>query len=214
METVVLLHGIGHTKLNMLFAEAFIKKRGYKTLNITYPSTRLNIDGLSDFVSKRMNQESIWSSATKIHFLTHSMGGLVIRRFLQKYRDQVDHKTLGRVVMIAPPNQGSEIADLLQNVFAYKMLFGPAGQELTTKNTRNIKDDIYYDLGVIAGSRGWCYPLGQLCVPKPHDGRVSIANSKINGMSDHVVIRATHSFISWSSKTLALADYFFKNGKF
>lgn len=114
-ELVVLLHGIGHAEWNMVAIESALQKAGYQTLNIGYPSLEKNLTELSKFLDKELEKERVWeSSYHKVHFATHSMGGLVVRTYLNDYRSDMSDKNLGRVVMLAPPHGGSEVADLLK----------------------------------------------------------------------------------------------------
>jgi pimeloyl-ACP methyl ester carboxylesterase len=213
-QTVILLHGIGHTKWNMYFVEHALKKEGYETLNISYPSLSKGIDALSDFIHERLEMAEIWDKNHKINFVTHSMGGIVTSHYLNKYEDSIEKEYVGRVVMIAPPNKGSEIADLLKDFTPYKKLFGPAGQELTTSHReKNIKKP-YYEVGVIAGTRGWPYMLGNVSIKGAHDGRVALERTKMEGMRDHVALPATHSFIAWKPSVHQQIIRFLENGSF
>ena len=139
------------------------------------------------------------------------MGGLVIRALLNKYRP----KNLGRVVMLGTPNQGSEVADFFKNNPIYKGFFGPAGQQLTTDQA-NIKDllgTVDYELGIIAGDRS-IDPISSTILVGKDDGKVSVKRSKINGMTDHVVIHTTHTFMMKNKNVIKQTDYFITHGKF
>jgi pimeloyl-ACP methyl ester carboxylesterase len=213
-ETVVLLHGIGHSKWNMFLAEKALRKQNYHTLNITYPSLKKDIKSLAGFIHEYLQSSDVWNTQDKVHFVTHSMGGLVARQYLDDYKTSLAKDKLGRVVMLAPPHSGSEVADLLKNFPPYKWLFGPAGQELTTINQAQNTALPYYDLGIIAGSLGWPYILGNLTISDRHDGRVAVERTKLLGMKDHMTIAATHSFISWQPRVHKQIVYFLKNGVF
>jgi pimeloyl-ACP methyl ester carboxylesterase len=186
-ETVVLLHGLGGTKLKMMPMERALRAAGYDTFALTYPSRRDTIAGLSAFVGERIAH--VWGGAGRVHFVTHSMGGLVAARLLLS----APEGRIGRVVMLAPPLGGSEVADRLSRLPPYRWIMGPAAMELTT-STRRLEPPAY-ELGVIAGTAGWAYPLGTLVLPKPHDGRVAVSRTRIPGLADHVTVPAAHSFI-------------------
>jgi pimeloyl-ACP methyl ester carboxylesterase len=211
---VVLLHGIGHSRWNMYWAERALRKAGYDVLNISYPSLRRTIDQLADFVQARLEAGQIWQSAEHVHFVTHSMGGLVTRRYLEKYRDAIPSGKLGRVVMLAPPHGGSEVADFLKDFPPYQWSFGPAGQELVTSVRTAQMAVPYYELGIIAGSKKWPYVVANFIIPGAHDGRVAVERTKLPGMRDHIVLPATHSFISWKPDVHRQIVYFLENGKF
>ncbi len=214
-ELVILLHGIGHAEWNMAGIESALQKAGYKTLNIGYPSLEKNLAELSRFLDKELEKKRVWeNSYHKIHFATHSMGGLVVRTYLNDRKKNMSDKNLGRVVMLAPPHGGSEIADFLKDFPPYQWVFGPAGKELTTEQQIKTKTDVYYDLGIIAGNKEWPYIIAAHIIPGDSDGRVALEKTKLKGMKDHVTLSATHSFISWKPSVHKQIVYFLKHGKF
>lgn len=212
-EIVVLLHGIGHAEWNMAGIEFALRKAGYKTLNIGYPSLTHNLDGLADRLHAELQKEKVWDNS-KVHFATHSMGGLVARTYFSTHKDKIPQDRLGRVVMLAPPHGGSEVADLLQDFPPYQWAFGPAGQELTTAQQIQAETEVYYDLGIIAGNKEWPYIVAAHVIPNESDGRVALEKTKLPGMKDHITISATHSFISWKPSVHKQIIYFLKHGKF
>ncbi len=140
------------------------------------------------------------------------MGGLLARVYIARYRP----KRLGRVVMLGTPNSGSEIADRLKNVGTYRAFFGPAGQQLGTQRGAAIEallPPVDYCVGIIAGDRS-IYPITSAFLPKPHDGRVSVANTRLDGMSDHIVIRTSHPWLVRNSAAIVQTLAFLKDGKF
>ncbi|MEH2590828.1 hypothetical protein V1273_004667 [Bradyrhizobium sp. AZCC 1721] len=99
--------------------------------------------------------------------------------------------------MIGTPNSGSEIADRLKNFGPYRSFFGPAGQQLGTQRDAAIEalfPPVDYPVGIIAGNRS-IYPIASAFLPKPHDGRVSVANTRLDGMTGHIVIGASHPWL-------------------
>lgn len=214
-ELVVLLHGIGHSEWNMAGIEFSLQKAGYETLNVGYPSLDKNISQNARFLGETLDKQGVWTgSYKKVHFATHSMGGLVIRTYLNDHKKDLADKNLGRVVMLAPPLGGSEVADLLKDFPPYQWLYGPAGQELTTQQQEKIKVDIYYDLGIIAGDKEWPYIVAAHVIPDKSDGRVALEKTKIKDMTDHMTVSATHSFISWKPSVHKQIIHFIKSGKF
>ncbi len=131
-EMVILLHGILRSKLDMQFMNNLFEKNGFVTLNILYPSREQNLEGLSDFVHEQITSSPDYHDDITLNFVTHSMGGLIARYYIARKKP----KNLGKVVMLGPPNTGSEFADWLSEtkVLApmFKTIFGPAGQQLTT----------------------------------------------------------------------------------
>ncbi len=214
MELVILLHGIALNKSTMWLLTHRLKRQGYKTLSITYPSTRLSIDAISDWLIEKYITPELWAQFDKVHFVTHSMGGLVARHTLSKYRGHVPNDKIGRLVMIGPPNSGSELADFLEHFPPYRWAFGPAGRELTTHHRKAIIDDIYYEVGIIAGSAKWLYPLSCIFIKGDHDGRVSVESTRLSGMKDHIILKSSHTIMIYRAKIARQVINFLKNGAF
>ena len=151
-------------------------------------------------------------STGALHFVGHSMGGLLARVYIARHRPQ----RLGRVVMLGTPNGGSEIADRFRNFAPYRAFFGPAGQQLGTQRdaaVAAILPPVDYPVGIIAGDRS-IYPLASALLPKPHDGRVSVENTKLEGMADQVVIHSSHPFLMRNDEAIAQTIAFLRDGKF
>ena len=165
---------------------------GFATLNLDYASRRKALEALAEDIHPAIELFADGLTGS-IHFVCHSMGGLLARVYLARYRP----KRLGRVVMLGTPNSGSEIADRLKNFGAYRAFFGPAGQQLGTQRSavdHAMLPPVDYPVGIIAGNRS-IDPVAGTMLPKPHDGRVSVANTKLDGMADHVVVAASHPWL-------------------
>ena len=191
--------------------QAAVEAEGYATLNLGYASRSKALQTLAEDIHPAIERfaESIEGS---VHFVCHSMGGLLARVYLARYRP----KRLGRVVMLGTPNGGSEIADRLKNFGAYRAFFGPAGQQLGTQRDADIDallPRIDYPVGVIAGNRS-IYPIAAVMLPKPHDGRVSVENTRLDGMADHVVIGASHPWLVRNDEAIAQTIAFLGDGRF
>jgi pimeloyl-ACP methyl ester carboxylesterase len=191
--------------------QAAVEAEGYATLNLGYASRSKALQTLAEDIHPAIERfaESIEGS---VHFVCHSMGGLLARVYLARYRP----KRLGRVVMLGTPNGGSEIADRLKNFGAYRAVFGPAGQQLGTQRDADIDallPRIDYPVGVIAGNRS-IYPIAAVMLPKPHDGRVSVENTRLDGMADHVVIGASHPWLVRNDEAIAQTIAFLGDGRF
>ena len=195
-EQVILLHGIARSSNHMKKVAKFLRKNNYTVYNLDYPSTKLKLQDLTEYLHKQISKH-IDPNLT-VHLIGYSMGGLLIRMYLNKYKI----KNLGKVIQLATPNQGSEVADFLKNFWLYKKIYGLAGQQLTT-NQESIKKDmdkkIDYPLGIIAGTQ--CVdPICYFLLPKPNDGKVSVANTKVTGMTAHTVVNASHLFFPYNKK--------------
>lgn len=209
---IVLLHGILRSKTDMLFLSNHFQKRGYKTLNILYPSREKDLQELSKFVHDKITEHPDAKTIEKIHFVTHSMGGLITRYYIHEHRPD----KLGKVVMLSPPNSGSEAADFLKaNTFLapiFENLFGPAGQQLSTDYEHNLSD-IDFPLGIIGGNKS-INPFAHLALEGEHDGIVPTERMKINGMQDFIILPVTHSLMMFDKTVIKQAEYFLEYGKF
>lgn len=208
-EVVVLLHGILGSTLIMKVLENFFKKNGYEVLNIGYPSVRHDLEFLADYVCTKISKMT--DGDKKVNFVCHSMGGLVVRVMLNKYK----FKNLGKLVFMGTPNSGSEIADLLKDNYFYKKLYGPAGQQLVTDQTafNKLFGDVYYEVGCIAGVLR-VDPLHKIIFKAKSDGRVSVESTKLEGMKDHAVLRCRHFYLPLSTNVRKLALRFIQTGSF
>ena len=208
---VVLLHGISRTTRSFRKMQTALQGCGFATLNQDYASRRKALEALAEDIHPSIQRFSDGIDGS-VHFVGHSMGGLLARVYIARYRP----KRLGRVVMLGTPNSGSEIADRLKDFGAYRAFFGPAGQQLGTQRDTAIEalfPPVDYPVGVIAGDRS-IYPITSAFLSKPHDGRVSIANTKLDGMTDHVVISTSHPWLARNSVAIKQTIAFLRGGKF
>ncbi|MGB6000266.1 MAG: alpha/beta hydrolase, partial [Thermoanaerobaculia bacterium] len=190
-EIVVLLHGIARSHQSMGRIESALSSQGYEVVNLGYPSTEKGIDELSEFLGETLST-CCADPDTSVHFVTHSMGGIVVRYHLA----QRDLPNLGRVVMLSPPNSGSEIVDLLRDNALFELTMGPAGKELGTDSASvpQTLGPVDFELGVIAGSYS-VNPVFSELIPGLDDGAVSVDSTKTPGMADFLVLPYSHTFI-------------------
>lgn len=211
-ERVVLLHGIGRTSASMGKVARAFRHAGYKDYNLGYRSTR---DVLAKIVSDSYNRIRHFSDRDDelVHFVCYSLGCLVTRGLIEQHRP----KNLGRVVMLGPPNQGSEMADYLKDHTISNWIFGPNLPQLGTANRHNLErligDDADYELGIIAGNSS-IDPLGSTILPAADDGRVTVESTKLHGMKEHLVMNANHTTLIMNDAVIAQALYFIQNGQF
>lgn len=205
---VILIHGIFNVKYCLYFIGRFLKKQGYDVSLLGYPSTQYTLEKLVEWLHPKLQKIINHNSLEPIHFVCHSMGGLLLRAYLEKY----SIPQLGRVVFLATPNQGSELADVLSNFILYKWLFGPAGQQLKTTQTPYLfKKNINFELGIIMGNK----PTFHLpCFKGPNDGNVTVESSKVQGMTDHIVVPKNHLNMLFDKNTQIQINHFLKNGHF
>jgi len=184
---VILLHGLWRSVRAMEGLAKHLNQQGYETLNLPYPSFRKSLDEIVAGV-----QEDIPPSEKPTHFVTHSMGGIVLRCLAQKAPDLIT----GKIVMLAPPNQGSEIIDWLEDSFIGRTLFGPGGMSLSTANVRQRIPGFQngHEVAVVMG-QSKRLTLFQSLLGSAHDGIVTIAGGKVSGMKQFDIIKADHTFI-------------------
>jgi len=210
-EGVVLLHGLCRTSASMERMAAALAKAGYVVDNIDYPSRRAGVRKLSEeVVGAAMKGEKL-AKCDKIHFVGHSLGGILVRAYFSRHHD----RRLGRVVMLGPPNQGSEVADHLKGWPIYQWLNGPAGAELGTdpQAAPNKLGPVKFELGVIAGDRSINW-INSLMIPGSDDGKVSVPNTKVEGMKDHLVLHTAHPFLMRNRQAIEATLRFLQNGRF
>lgn len=210
-ECVILLHGMGKSPSSMHKIETYLSSKGYKTVNLGYPSTSESIERIAEVHIPNAVAICRLSPVDKIHFVTHSLGGIIVRQYLQS--NSLPEGS--RLVMLAPPNRGSEVVDYLKDFFAYKWIHGPPGQELGTnpESTPNKLKLIDIDVGIITGDKS-INPIFSGLIPGPDDGRVSVERAKLEGMTDFLVISSTHTSIVRKPDVLKQVAYFLEYGKF
>jgi triacylglycerol lipase len=210
-ETVILLHGLCRTTRSMAKMERALTREGYMVKNVSYPSRTASVQQLADDAIGKAVADCQREDATKIDFVTHSLGGIMVRSYLARH----SVPSLGRVVMLAPPNRGSEVADKLGRLFLYQWINGPAGNELGTdpRSTPNQLGPPAYPVGIIAGDRSINW-INSLLIPGRDDGKVSVERTKLAGMSDHVIIHTAHPFIMQNPEAIRQTIHFLRTGAF
>lgn len=208
-ECVFMLHGIARDKHHMQPLADYLSSE-YTVINVSYPSTSETLEQLIERLNNEVAEKTI--GCTKVHLVGYSMGGILVRAIAAS-NSQIP---LGRVVQLAPPNNGSEVADFFKNFAPYKWIFGPAGQQLTTDNamTQDLIGAVNYELGVIAGV-GTIDPISSyLIIKEPNDGKVSVKSTMVKGMQDHIIIKGSHFFFPSNKQAQEQTMQFLQTGKF
>ena len=211
-EHVILLHGLARSPACMKRMKKSLIKEGYIVHNIGYPSRRFPADQLVEEHLKPAFEHCRAQGAVKIHVVAHSLGGILLRLYAR------DHQPadLGRVVMLGPPNQGSEIVDRLGHLSLYRWINGPVGSQLGTIGETalaNTLGPVDFELGIIAGNRSVNVILSRMIAGRD-DGKVSIENTRVDGAKDHVVIPCSHPYLMVSRQSIALVRRFLATGSF
>lgn len=208
-ECVILLHGLGRTSRSMKKLEKKLETSGYIVWNEGYPSREQTIEELASVVGEGI-RECRKRNAAKVHFVTHSLGGILVRRYFQ------DHASAEarRVVMLGPPNHGSEITDRHKDAWWYRKATGPAGQQLGTgpDSLPNRMRSVPLEIGVIAGSGG--SDLFSSESREANDGKVSVESTKLAEMKDFLVVDTGHTFMMNDDEVIGQTLHFLKQGRF
>ncbi len=212
-ECVILLHGLGRSYRSMNGMQETLTNAGYHTVNLNYPSTKKTIESIAGEDFPPALEQCRGFNPAAVHFVTHSLGGIVVRKAFKESRPV----NLGRVVMLSPPNRGSEVPDRLRDWWLYNWLNGPAGQQLSTAadSVPNQLGRVDYPVGIITGDRyaffdAWFASI----IPGEDDGKVSVERAKVDGMSDFLVVHESHPFIMDSDYVKVETVYFLIHGIF
>ncbi len=208
-ECVILLHGLIRSEKSMQAMQHALMAKNYKVVNQDYASTQSGIKSLAESVVPAAIKKC--EQVKKINFVTHSLGGILVRQYYHNHSTEA----LGRVVMLGPPNQGSEVVDALGDWALFRWIHGPAGDELGTKenDTPKMLGPVQFELGVIAGNKSINLILSRF-LPGVDDGKVTVENTKVAGMRAHLVLPVTHPFMMKNKEVIKQTLYFIKNGNF
>jgi pimeloyl-ACP methyl ester carboxylesterase len=185
------------------------RSRGYRVINWHYRSTRMTIAEAAEAFGRAMAPRL--ASARRVHFVTHSLGGIILRRFLAEH----PLPNAGRVVMLAPPNRGSEVADVLQQCAFLPRFVAPL-RELGTGDgsVPCALPAASFELGVIAGSRSHIPLFARWMNGVPNDGVVAVERTRVEGMRDFLVLRRTHTTLPWAPDAIRATLVFLERGRF
>ena len=211
-ECVILLHGLARTSMSMDVMQEALEENGYLTVNVDYPSREYEIAELAQIaVDEGLEKCRAMADVTSIHFVTHSLGGILVRQYVSEQ----PVPELGRVVMLGPPNQGSVAADEFDKLPGFDWINGPAGQQLG-KGEDSVPlalGPVTFELGVIAGDRS-VDPITSALLEDPDDGKVSVRDTRVEGMDDFVVVHHSHAFMMRMKTVIDLTLAFLENGSF
>lgn len=209
---VVLMHGLWSSPLAMMKIGDMLAAQNYNVINVGYPSSQKGIKTISREYLTEVIEKNCVDKSKKINFVTHSMGGIVTRDYINSLDNT---ERIGKVVMLAPPNNGSEIVDNFRGIKVLEMIIGPAGMELGTDSmdTPKTLGDAKVPTGVVIGT-GKTFPLIGLFVDEVNDGMVTLQSAKLSGMKDFKVDKSSHTMITFSDDVIECVIRFLKDEKF
>jgi triacylglycerol lipase len=210
-ECVVLLHGLNRSWRAMRPMAEALQEAGYTTANVDYPSQSGSVEEIAPLAVGMGLDKCRETGAERIHFVTHSLGGILLR-YQNEHSPIPD---LGRVVMLGPPNRGSEIIDKTRDWPGFEMVAGEAGSQLGTDDAGmpSSLGPVDFELGVIAG-RKTINVFGSAMLPNPDDGKVSVASTRVDGMDDFLVVGRSHNYITRGDIVVRNTLSFLRDGRF
>lgn len=211
LDVVVLLHGMGRSTLSMKRIEWALVNRGYRVVNVGYPSTLHPVEHLARSHLAPVLRKLELAPGGRVHFVTHSLGAIMLQHQLA----MEPMPQLGRVVMLGPPNRGSELAEAFRGKSWYRLATGPSGQQVGTGNLDlpRALGPATCEVGVIAGDRS-LNPLFSCMIPGPDDGKVSVESTRLEGMADFTVVHHSHTWLPWRKSVIRQVISFLEAGRF
>lgn len=206
----MLLHGLARGAGSMDDLAGHLRDAGYVVHNVDYPSTQSTPEELVAWLA-REEERCCHTGVARLHYVAHSLGGILVRAHLERQKPE----NLGRVVLLAPPNRGSEWVDVLARLDLFELALGPTAVQLGTDpdSLPNRIGPPDYELGIIAGRRS-INPIGSAILPGDDDGTVSVDRTRLEGATDLLVVDANHTFIMQDPEVARQVVWFIERGRF
>lgn len=207
-EKVVLVHGYGRSPAAMKAIAEYLEDAGYQVYRLGYSSMTRDIEGVKREVFRKADK-FIANTDDRVHFVGHSLGGLLVRSYL----DQRNLSQLGNVVIMGSPNKGTPLVEHLKDKW-YFSLGGPVATSLSSKGSKFLQSlkAPYYRLGVIAGVVDRAGDEG--IIPGQDDGIVPLESALVAGARDTIVLNVSHYMMRSDKRVLQQMLHFIKKVSF
>lgn len=210
-DCVILIHGFLRSGKQLESLGKFLDQKGFVIIFADYPSRKYGIEEVAENDILPLIRSNCTNPSRKIHFVTHSAGGIVLRYFLSKH----SIGNLGRIVLLAPPNHGSEVANFLCGIPFFRWILGPILSQLKAGPNEFLSGlgNPKFEFGVITGDRSWD-PISSTLIPGEDDGKVSVISAQLPTMKDFLLVSRTHTFIMDAPEVQTATFQFLTRGKF
>jgi triacylglycerol lipase len=209
---IFVIHGYGSSRVMMKKIDKSIRNENYITENYAYKSMTDDLDTIGKQLYVRIKTATF----DTVSFVTHSMGALVVRSMLNYAKNDKDFPVIYRIVMIAPPNGGAEIADIYASYEILRELLGPNLEHMKTDSgsyANKLPIPYNSEIGIIAGIRGGKYGYN-LLIKGDNDGLLTPKRTKLGVQKDFVLIKGEHNLLTQKKYVCKLVVEFLKFGLF
>ena len=213
-EIVILIHGLRGNTDDMQIITDYLKEYNFETVNFVYPSKDDKIQNLAEIFLKPEVLKQIEKQPKQIHFVTHSMGGIVLRSYLVNHLTEID-SILGKVIMISPPNKGSDVSEFFKKTMLYQKRYGISGQQIGYDINKQVglSDSVSYNPGIIAGTDTQ-FPYFSYFIKGDDDGKISTERTKLKGMGDYIEMHFPHDTIMEQKEVAKQVLHYIENSEF
>lgn len=211
-QRVYLVHGYGSPKFVLNKIARNLEKNGFQTINYGYPSITEDLGNLGHDLYLNLSR----SGYDTVNFVTHSMGALVVRSMLRFVDESEKFPVIFRIVMIAPPNRGADIADLYVSKKLYKPFLGPNFKLMTTDSlsfANQLPVPKHSEVGIVVGIKGNERGYNHR-IKGDNDGRIKPERTVLGNEKDKVVFHDEHTRLTQDSRVIKLVIEFLRKGSF